>query len=110
MQEEFAHLLYQLKEVAQKDECQALLLLEPMHQVHNNENEYCWQIKGKANTARRRLNVIGAVHATNIESTVILTEENLQKKLLIEIKVQYKYAPDICIVLDNVKYQRYYSL
>lgn len=65
MQEEFAHLLYQLKEVAQKDECQALLLLEPMHQVHNNENEYCWQIKGKANTARRRLNVIGAVHATN---------------------------------------------
>lgn len=47
-----------------------MLFLDPMHQIHNNENDYGWQIKGLegtkqvlANTGRKRLNIVGAINA-----------------------------------------------
>ena len=60
-----------------------LLFADPVHQVHNNENDYCWQLRGAAhtktalaNTGRRRLNIIGAINAVSLQPTILLTEEN----------------------------------
>lgn len=98
-----------------------LLFADPVHQVHNNENDYCWQLKGRhntktafANTGRRRLNIIGAINPVNLQPTIMLTEENccveVMEAFLEEIKNQYSTASSICIVLDNAKYQRAYSV
>jgi transposase len=98
-----------------------LLFADPVHQVHNNENDYCWQLKGKAhtktalaNTGRRRLNIIGAINPVSLKPTVMLTEENcsmeVMEAFLEEIKNQYPTATSICIILDNARYQRAYSV
>jgi transposase len=102
---------------AMNDQEQVLLFLDPMHQIHNNENDYSWQPKGLegtkqvlSNTGRKRLNIIGAINPVSFEPTVILTEENCSSEvieaILEEIKIQYCKAKTICIILDNAKYQR----
>ena len=99
------------------DEEQVLLFLDPMHQIHNNENDYAWQLKGikgtrqvLANTGRKRLNIIGAINPVTLEPTIILTEENCSAEVieafLEEVKKQYNKAKTICIILDNARYQR----
>jgi DDE superfamily endonuclease len=100
---------------------EVLLFADPVHQVHNNENDYCWQSKGShntktafANSGRRRLNIIGAINPVNFQPSVMLTEENccveVMEAFLEEIKSQYSTASCICIVLDNAKYQRAYCV
>jgi transposase len=107
--------------VAKTDSKQILLFLDPMHQIHNNENDFSWQFKGKeftkqikANTGRRRMNIVGAINPVTLEPTVIITEENCCEELiqafLLEVKQQYKEADTICIILDNARYQRAYSV
>jgi len=114
-------LLKDLFAAAQHDSNEVLLFADPVHQVHNNENDYCWQLKGSnntktalANTGRRRLNIIGAINPVNLQPTVMLTEENccveVIEAFLQEIKSQYSTASSICIILDNAKYQRAYSV
>jgi len=98
-----------------------LLFADPVHQVHNNENDYCWQLRGRentkaalANTGRRRLNIIGAINPVNLQPTVMLTEENccveVMEAFLEEIRSQYCTATNICIILDNARYQRAYCV
>ena len=102
---------------AANDENQVLLFLDPLHQIHNNENDYAWQLKGfkgtkqvLANTGRKRLNIIGAINPVSLQPTIMLTEENCSAEVieafLEEVKIQYCYAKTICIILDNAKYQR----
>ena len=106
-----------LYKCAANDQEQVLLFLDPMHQIHNNENDYAWQLKGLkgtkqvlANTGRKRLNIIGAINAVSLQPTIITTEENCSAEVieafLEEIKIQYCYAKTICIILDNARYQR----
>ena len=106
-----------LYKCASNDQEQVLLFLDPMHQVHNNENDYAWQLKGLkgtkqvlANTGRKRLNIIGAINPVSLEPTIITTEENCSAEVieafLAEVKIQYNYAKTICIILDNARYQR----
>jgi transposase len=91
-----------------------------MHQIHNNENAYCWQFKGKKNTkkvpsnsGRRRLNIIGAINPVDLEPTIVLTEANCNTELIIEylkmLKTQYKNKDKICLILDNASYNRSYQ-
>ena len=102
---------------AKNDQEQVMLFLDPMHQIHNNENDYAWQIKGLegtkqvlANTGRKRLNIVGAINPVTLQPTIILTEENCSAEVieafLEEIKIQYNHAKTICIILDNARYQR----
>jgi len=88
-------------------------------EVHNNENDYAWQPAGlegtkrvRANTGRRRLNIIGAINPVSFEPTIMLTEENCYAEVieafLEEIKKHYTNATTICIILDNARYQRSY--
>ena len=102
---------------ATNDQEQVLLFLDPMHQVHNNENDYAWQLKGLegtkqvlANTGRKRLNIIGAINPVTLQPTIILTEENCSAEVieafLEEVKIQYNQAKTICVILDNARYQR----
>ena len=102
---------------AANDQEQVLLFLDPMHQIHNNENDYAWQLKGLegtkqvlANTGRKRLNIIGAVNPVTLQPTIMLTEENCSAEVieafLEEIKIQYDQAKTICVILDNARYQR----
>jgi transposase len=109
----------QLYVCAFNDAEEVLLYLDPMHQIHNNENDYAWQpigLKGTkkvlANTGRKRLNIIGAINPVSFKPTIMLTEENccaeVIEAFLEEIKKQYDTATTICIILDNARYQRSY--
>ena len=121
VQQEFAEILYQLHDIALSNDKEVLLFADPVHQIHNNENGYCWQLKGKdstktvlSNTGRRRLNIIGAINPVTLEPTILLTEENCCSEVievfLEEIRKQYKQATTICLVLDNARYQRSYEV
>lgn len=109
----------QLYDCACNSTKEVLLYLDPMHQIHNNENDYAWQPTGLAgtkkvlaNTGRKRLNIIGAINPVSFEPTIILTEENccaeVIEAFLEEVKKQYHDASTICIILDNARYQRSY--
>ena len=99
----------------------AVFFFDPMHQVHNNENSYCWQFKGKnktktvmSNTGRRRINIVGAINAISLKPTIILTESNCNKELILEyikhLKEEYKDKKKIIIILDNASYNRAYEV
>lgn len=121
VQKTFIALLETLYQAAQHYGDEILLFADPVHQVHNNENDYCWQLRGAAhtktalaNTGRRRLNIIGAINAVSLQPTILLTEENccveVIEVFLQEIRKQYPSAKTICIVLDNARYQRAYAV
>jgi transposase len=110
-----------MHEVVLRDPNQVLLFMDPVHQIHNNENGYCWQFQGKkytkqvkANTGRRRINIVGAINPVTLKPTALITESNCTEEvimaLLDEIKADYTLANTICIVLDNAKYQRSYAV
>jgi transposase len=92
-----------------------------MHQTHNNENGYLWQLKGKkgtkkvpSNTGRRRLNILGALDMVTLDIVPFITEENCNKEtikvFLNEVKRTYQTAKKITIFLDNARYQRNYEV
>jgi len=97
------------------------LSFDPMHQTHNSENGYLWQIKGAAgtkkifsNTGRRRVNILGAINMVNLDIVPFITEENCNKEtiktFLDEVKKKYPEAQKITIFLDNARYQRNYEV
>lgn len=121
MQKDFIELLNGLYQAALHYSDEVLLFADPVHQVHNNENDYCWQLKGAANTktalantGRRRLNIIGAINPVTLQPTTLLIEDNCCEEVITafleEIKKQYCHATAICVVLDNARYQRAYSV
>lgn len=72
-------MMEELYKCASNDSDQVLLYLDPMHQVHNNENDYAWQPKGLkgtkqvlANTGRRRLNIIEAINPVNLSTNYLI--------------------------------------
>jgi transposase len=106
-----------LYECAQRNDKEVLLYADPMHQIHNTENDYAWQEIGAAgtkeipsNTGRRRLNIIGAVNAITMGPTVLLKEENCNAATIVQlleaIKAQYPQTETICLILDNARYQK----
>jgi transposase len=95
--------------------------LDPVHQIHNNENAYAWQFRGRAgtktvfaNTGRRRLNIIGALNPLSLDHTTLLTEANcdraMMKAFLKLVRRDYPDAPHITIFLDNASYNRAYDV
>jgi transposase len=106
-----------LYDCALRSDKEVLLFCDPMHQIHNVENDYAWQEIGKAgtkeissNTGRRRLNIIGAINPVTMKPTILLEEENCNAdsivRLLEAIKKQYHEAETICLILDNARYQK----
>lgn len=98
-----------------------IYFLDPMHQVHNNTNDYRWQLIGlqgtkqvKANTGRRRLNIIGALDPITLSPLIILTESNCDKQLMVSyltyIREQNLSARKIYVILDNAGYNRAYEV
>ena len=76
VQKGFISMMEDLYVCASNDDEQILLFLDPMHQIHNNENDYAWQPKGLegtkqvlANTGRKRLNIIGAINPVSLQPT-----------------------------------------
>ena len=116
VQKDFINFMESLYECALCNNKDVLLYSDPMHQIHNVENDYAWQEIGKAgtkqiasNTGRRRLNIIGAINPVTFEPTILLEEENCNAdsivRLLEAIKKQYASAETICLILDNARYQ-----
>lgn len=98
-----------------------MVFFDPMHQTHNNENDYCWQKRGRnetqkvlANTGRRRLNIIGALNPVSLIPTIILSEANCNQDMIKvffdELKKEYSTADTIHCFLDNASYNRAYSV
>ena len=117
VQQDFISFMESLYECGKSNDKEVLLYSDPMHQIHNAENGYAWQEKGKAgtkeitsNTGRKRLNIIGAINAVTMQPTVLLEEENCNAdsilRLLKVIKQQYNDAETICIIHDNARYQK----
>ena len=99
----------------------AVLFLDPMHQIHNNENGYMWQLRGAEGTAqipsnsgRRRLNIIGAINPHTLTPTTLLIEGSCDKEVIIAflelIKQDYPQTRSITVVLDNAAYNRAYDV
>lgn len=113
-QAEFIQIILKtIKRVEQQNN--VALFLDPAHQVHNVDNSYCWQAKGKSftkqmpsNSGRERLTIIGAINATTFKPTILTTEGNcdglMMKVFLGEIRKQYPTTKTIYIFLDNAKY------
>lgn len=89
--------------------------------MHNNENGYGWQKKGKAgtkkvlsNTGRRRLNIIGALNPVKIAMTSFITECKCDREVIKvffkEIKKDYPGNIKINLILDNASYNRAYDV
>lgn len=98
-----------------------VLFLDPVHQIHNNENDYAWQFKGKegtknvlANTGRRRLNIIGALNPLLLKVTSLLMEGSCDREVikvfLRQIRMDYPKEPKITVFLDNAGYNRAYDV
>lgn len=92
-----------------------VLFLDPAHQVHNVDNRYCWQRKGKSgtklipsNSGRERLTIIGAINATTHRPTILTTAGNcdglMMQAFLGEVRKDYPTTKTIYIFLDNAKY------
>lgn len=119
-QEAFVKKIQDAAEDARQGE-NVLLFLDPVHQIHNNENDYAWQFKGKegtknvlANTGRRRLNIIGALNPLLLKTTTLLMEgscdRDVIKAFLKQIRQDYPKAPKITVFLDNARYNRAYDV
>ena len=114
--------MLQTVELAKKSKGKEVVLnFDPMHQTHNNENGYLWQLMGKegtkkvpSNTGRRRLNILGAINMVDRDIVPFITEENCNKEsikvFLSEVKKTYASAKKITIFLDNARYQRNYEV
>jgi transposase len=98
-----------------------LLFADPVHQIHNNENGYAWQKKGKAgtkkvlsNTGRRRLNIIGALNPLKISMTSLITEAKCDREVIKaffkEIRKDYPEDIKINLILDNASYNKAYDV
>ena len=68
---------------------EVVLSFDPMHQIHNNENGYAWQIRGKdgtkrvlSNTGRRKLNILGAIDLNSKDIVPLITEINCNKEVI----------------------------
>ena len=94
---------------------------DPMHQIHNNENDYMWQFRGAAgavqipsNTGRRRLSIIGAINPQTLIPTTFLIEVSCDKEVIIAflelIKQDYRETSTITVLLDNATYNRVYDV
>lgn len=122
IQEEFVEkMLLKVQKAKNSNGKEIVLNFDPMHQTHNNENGYMWQIKGKegtkrvlSNTGRRRLNILGAINMINLDIVPFITENNCNKEaikvFLYEVKKTYPKAKKITIFLDNARYQRNYEV
>lgn len=114
-------MLTEVERAKESDGDFVVLNFDPMHQTHNNENGYMWQIRGKkgtkqmkSNTGRRRLNILGAINMGDLNIFPFITEENCHKEtikvFLDEVKKTYPKAKEIKIFLDNARYQRNYEV
>lgn len=96
-----------------KKENEAVFFVDAVHPTHNSMPAYGWMRKGKdtelkSNSGRSRLNIHGAMNAETFETTVILSEENVNGDstiaLLSSLEQLYPFAVAIYIILDNAKY------
>jgi len=98
-----------------------LFFFDPVHQTHNNENDYAWMEKGVngtktvfSNTGRRRINIVGALNALELEMTTIVSESNCNKDLILiflkELKEENLDCEKIYLVMDNASYNRAYDV
>lgn len=92
-----------------------VLFLDPVHQVHNVDNGYCWCLQGErgtktvlSNSGRQRLTIIGAINAMTHQSTTLTTEGNcdgpMMAAFLAEIRRDYPKQKSVFVFLDNARY------
>ena len=101
---------------------ETVLFLDPVHQTHNSENGYEWQIKGRggtrevrANSGRRRISVIGALNPLTRRPVTLVTEANCDQETMIvflgEIRKEYTDTEKtVHVFLDNAGYNRAYRV
>lgn len=100
-----------------------VLFQDPMHQIHNNENGYCWQKKGKegtkqilSNSGRQRINIVGALNPVSLFPTALVSESNCDQEMIKvffeEIRKEYPQSKHnkIYIFLDNATYHKAYAV
>lgn len=93
-----------------------MLFLDPVHQVRNVDNSYCWQIMGRSgtkvalsNSGRERLTIIGALNPMTQKTTILTTEDNCDQFMMIaflaEVRKEYPDTTQtVHIFLDNARY------
>lgn len=93
-----------------------------MHQIHNSEAGYAWQIRGKdhtkilfSNTGRTRINITGAYNPITYIPTIQIEEANCTidstKRFFDLLRTTYTdMTLPIILILDNARYQKAYEV
>ena len=96
-----------------KKENEAVFFVDAVHPTHNSMAAYGWVKKGqeksiKSNSARSRLNIHGAMNADTFETTVIVSEENVNADSTIalfqSLEKLYPMALALYLIVDNARY------
>ena len=100
--------------MSKKQEDDVVLFLDAVHPVHNAVPAYGWFKKGaeakelETNSARSRLNIHGAMNAETFETTVLISEENVDATSTVQLfemlESCYPQASNIYVILDNARY------
>jgi len=121
VQENFIYMISEILQECIINKNHKLFFFDPVHQTHNNENDYGWMEKGAmgtktvfSNSGRRRINIIGAINALELEMVTIITESNCDKELvscfLKELRSNNPDCGKIYLILDNARYNRAYEV
>ncbi|MGB7127915.1 MAG: IS630 family transposase [Candidatus Rhabdochlamydia sp.] len=107
-----------LKEIKELEEhfakTDVLMYLDGVHPQHNSKPSYGWFEKKskallKANTGRQRININGALDASNLEVTTIIADSiNAQSTISLfqKLEERYLHAKRIITICDNASYYR----
>jgi transposase len=105
-----------LETISQADKNgEAVVFIDPTHQIYNAESGYLWQEKGGAgtkqifsNSGRRRITIVGAINPHSLSPTTLITEGNcdreLMKLFIRELRKDYPGGEKIHAFLDNARY------
>lgn len=102
-----------LKFMETKKNNEAVFFVDAVHPTHNSMAAYGWISKGqerkiKSNSGRSRLNIHGAMNADTFETTVIVSEENVNADSTIalfeSLEKLYPLALVLYLIVDNAKY------
>ena len=102
-----------LKFMDNKKEKDAVFFIDAVHPTWNTMAAYGWIKKGtvralKTNSGRDRLNIHGAMNAETFETSVIMSQSNINSDSTIHLfqflEKTHPYADNIVVILDNAKY------
>ena len=113
-QKEFVKKMEEIKDNLTKNN-EKMYFLDGVHLTHNTRSVKIWCKKGKekiikSNTGRKRININGAMNATNPCEVVYRNDKSVNAqstiKLFKDILAKNRHSPKIHLICDNARYYK----